>query len=276
MGYIDAAQLERLAAPLAKNGYGEYLLRMLNERRSSRRRDEGHRRHALPDVLIARAEGVRRRARLLLRELQRAASSRSDRARREFRAGQPLALGAQRAARPALPDARSRRASWCACVTGEVLRRGGRPAPRRRRPSASGSASSSAPRTSASCGCRPASRTGFWCAASSRISCTRRPTTGSPEHERSVALERSRRWRSQWPFAGEPLLAAKDRAAPLLAAGGRLCRECASLSPAHGQVGWELERVLQPLGELVAVDRAELDLDQPATVASELDRMRPT
>lgn len=31
MGYIDAAQLERLAAPLSKSGYGEYLLALLNE-----------------------------------------------------------------------------------------------------------------------------------------------------------------------------------------------------------------------------------------------------
>ena len=30
-GFIDAAQLERLAQPLAKSGYGAYLLRMLNE-----------------------------------------------------------------------------------------------------------------------------------------------------------------------------------------------------------------------------------------------------
>ena len=29
--WIDAAQLERLAQPLAKNGYGQYLLRLLNE-----------------------------------------------------------------------------------------------------------------------------------------------------------------------------------------------------------------------------------------------------
>jgi len=28
-GWIGAAQLERLAKPLAKNGYGEYLLRIL-------------------------------------------------------------------------------------------------------------------------------------------------------------------------------------------------------------------------------------------------------
>ncbi len=31
MGYIDAAQLEVLAAPLAKSGYGQYLLRLLQE-----------------------------------------------------------------------------------------------------------------------------------------------------------------------------------------------------------------------------------------------------
>ena len=31
-GFIDAAQLERLAEPLKKNGYGQYLLALLNER----------------------------------------------------------------------------------------------------------------------------------------------------------------------------------------------------------------------------------------------------
>ncbi len=31
-GYIDAAQVERLAQPLAKNAYGQYLLRLLKER----------------------------------------------------------------------------------------------------------------------------------------------------------------------------------------------------------------------------------------------------
>lgn len=30
-GYIDAAQLQRLAAPLAKSGYGQYLLRLIDE-----------------------------------------------------------------------------------------------------------------------------------------------------------------------------------------------------------------------------------------------------
>ena len=32
LGYIDAAQLEALARPLAKNGYGQYLLRVLTEK----------------------------------------------------------------------------------------------------------------------------------------------------------------------------------------------------------------------------------------------------
>ena len=32
MGYIDAARVEELAAPMAKNGYGQYLLGLLNER----------------------------------------------------------------------------------------------------------------------------------------------------------------------------------------------------------------------------------------------------
>ncbi|WHZ10386.1 MAG: Glucose-1-phosphate thymidylyltransferase [Burkholderiaceae bacterium] len=31
-GFIDAAQLERLAQPLVKSGYGQYMLRLLNER----------------------------------------------------------------------------------------------------------------------------------------------------------------------------------------------------------------------------------------------------
>jgi glucose-1-phosphate thymidylyltransferase len=32
MGYIDKAQLARLAEPLLKSGYGQYLLEILNDR----------------------------------------------------------------------------------------------------------------------------------------------------------------------------------------------------------------------------------------------------
>jgi glucose-1-phosphate thymidylyltransferase len=31
MGYIDAAQVEKLAAPMKKNGYGQYLLSLLQD-----------------------------------------------------------------------------------------------------------------------------------------------------------------------------------------------------------------------------------------------------
>jgi glucose-1-phosphate thymidylyltransferase len=31
-GWIDAAQLQKLAAPMLKNGYGQYLMKLLNER----------------------------------------------------------------------------------------------------------------------------------------------------------------------------------------------------------------------------------------------------
>ena len=32
MGYIDAAQLEKLAAPLLKSGYGSYLMSVLDDK----------------------------------------------------------------------------------------------------------------------------------------------------------------------------------------------------------------------------------------------------
>jgi len=39
MGYIDAAQLERLAQPLLKNSYGEYLMKVLHQ--EGKRTNEG-------------------------------------------------------------------------------------------------------------------------------------------------------------------------------------------------------------------------------------------
>jgi glucose-1-phosphate thymidylyltransferase len=35
MGFIDSEQLQRLAAPLRKSGYGEYLLRIIQDHRQS-------------------------------------------------------------------------------------------------------------------------------------------------------------------------------------------------------------------------------------------------
>ena len=42
-----------------------------------------------------------------------------------------------------------------------------------------------------------------------------------------------------------------------------------------GQVGWELQRVLAPLGEVVALGRAELDLCRPEEIRSTLATTRP-
>lgn len=42
-----------------------------------------------------------------------------------------------------------------------------------------------------------------------------------------------------------------------------------------GQVGWELQRSLQCLGEVIAVDHRAFDLAQPALLAAQLDRLRP-
>jgi len=38
----------------------------------------------------------------------------------------------------------------------------------------------------------------------------------------------------------------------------------------RGQVGWELMRALQPLGEVVGLDRAQIDLDQPDALVAHL------
>jgi dTDP-4-dehydrorhamnose reductase len=47
------------------------------------------------------------------------------------------------------------------------------------------------------------------------------------------------------------------------------------LTGRSGQVGWELERLLAPLGQVMATDRASLDLGQPGTVASAVRAFGP-
>lgn len=43
----------------------------------------------------------------------------------------------------------------------------------------------------------------------------------------------------------------------------------------NGQVGWELQRSLQCLGDVVAVDRSDLDLAYPGEFESKLSRLKP-
>jgi dTDP-4-dehydrorhamnose reductase len=47
------------------------------------------------------------------------------------------------------------------------------------------------------------------------------------------------------------------------------------LTGANGQVGWELARSLMPLGEVVALDRAQCDLSRPDTIAGIIQEIKP-
>jgi len=43
----------------------------------------------------------------------------------------------------------------------------------------------------------------------------------------------------------------------------------------NGQVGWELQRTLAPLGEVVALGRQELDLANPAQIKERVREVKP-
>ncbi len=47
------------------------------------------------------------------------------------------------------------------------------------------------------------------------------------------------------------------------------------LTGINGQVGWELQRSLQPLGEVIALDRSQLDLVQPEQIRTVLQSLKP-
>jgi len=47
------------------------------------------------------------------------------------------------------------------------------------------------------------------------------------------------------------------------------------LTGRNGQVGWELERTLAPLGELIATDRSTLDLGDPDTIRRVVRELKP-
>ncbi len=44
---------------------------------------------------------------------------------------------------------------------------------------------------------------------------------------------------------------------------------------AAGQVGWELQRSLQPLGTVIAARRQDIDLSQPETIGARIDALAP-
>jgi hypothetical protein len=77
-----------------------------------------------------------------------------------------------------------------------------------------------------------------------------------------------------WPRARTPIGSDKDAAAPFVESGGTV-RLKILLTGRTGQVGWELQRRLASLGEVVAPDRATLDLSRPDTVAAVVHSSRP-
>ncbi len=74
----------------------------------------------LPGCVVIEPRGVRRRARLLLRVLQRTTSSAEHGLQPQLRAGQRLLLRARRAARPALPVAQAAGQARSRVLEGEV------------------------------------------------------------------------------------------------------------------------------------------------------------
>lgn len=47
------------------------------------------------------------------------------------------------------------------------------------------------------------------------------------------------------------------------------------LTGINGQVGWELQRTLQPLGEVIALNRSQLDLSRPEQIRTTLQSLKP-
>ena len=47
------------------------------------------------------------------------------------------------------------------------------------------------------------------------------------------------------------------------------------LTGKNGQVGWELQRTLATLGEVIAVDREKLDLSKPDSITSTIREIKP-
>ncbi|MFZ1908717.1 MAG: NAD(P)-dependent oxidoreductase, partial [Burkholderiales bacterium] len=47
------------------------------------------------------------------------------------------------------------------------------------------------------------------------------------------------------------------------------------LTGRNGQVGWELERALAPLGEVIATDRSTLDIADPDTIRRVVREIKP-
>src|SRR5512135_74250 len=262
----------RAAAGSARQAAGEERLRAISEERAEREAvlSEGD-----PDRPArgadSRAESIQRLAREFLRGLQPAHFPRGHGPRRRVRAGQRIAFGAQRAARPALPD-QAAAGQAGARRGGRDLRRGGRPAPQladvrqvdRRDPLPERAADDLDP-------------AGF----RARLPGALRAGDRQLQDDRLLRAAARAHARVERPLRGCPV-AARGPAAPQRQ--GREGDEVRQrrdlplrilLTGRNGQVGWELERKLAPLGEVIATDRSTLDLADPDQIRRAVREAKP-
>ena len=132
-------------------------------------------------------------------------------------------------------------------------------------------------------GSRPASRTASSSCPRAPTSSTRRPTTGIPEHERTllwndpalaIAWPRRRARRHREGRRGHA--ARGGRRLPVDRAPREAMRRPTILvTGAAGQVGFELVRLLAPHGDVVAADRARLDLADPDAIVAAVRGAKP-
>ena len=222
-GFIDAgaARAARAAAG-ARPSYGRYLMALLQ------RVADGVRADPVAGSAADQAEDLRRCARLLLRELERARISRRRHRPARFVQDNHSHSARHIAARAALPDPASRRASWCASaaarsstwrwICGAA-----------RRASGSGSARTLSDSNHQMLWVPPGVRPRLPGAVARRsIFCTSAPTSTPREHERAIRLERSAARRA-WPLpaGATPLLSAQGSQAEPLCATPSTFRESA-------------------------------------------------
>ena len=104
-GFIDAEQLQALAQPLAKNGYGQYLLRILQEGKAAMKVVPTR----IPEVLIFEPRVFGDARGFFFESFNQRAFDDAAGQDRSVCAGQPQPVCARRAAWPALPVAASAR-----------------------------------------------------------------------------------------------------------------------------------------------------------------------
>ena len=281
MGYIDAAQLARARPSRWRRAATASTCCASLDASETGRSDEGHAAPRIPDVLVARAEGVRRRARLLLRELERARLRAAPASTSTFVQDNHSRSRARRAARPALPD-RAAQGKLVRVIAGEVfdvavdLRRGSPTFGRWVGVELSA-------REPAQLWIPPGLRARLPGAVGDAPSSSTRPPTTTPRARAHAALERpgarhrlaARGRAARSPPRTRPARRSRRRMLPY-ASRRRDARRRSCVTGANGQVGCELARAAaRRSATSIAADRAALDLADPDAIVARGARREP-